>query len=137
MADDVFASCNEAVARAGVRHGLFEWEGRAELSPGRVVALAIAWWPEEGVLLAEVVAAARASWDRLRSTEASHRRAAVAEMNGPRQWLRVRAEDLYPTGVTFLPDGSAEVRYGGIETGGHRFIVEVSSEGHYLGYRIE
>jgi len=38
--------------------------------------------------------------------------------------------------VTFLPDGSAEVFYGGIETGGHPFVVEVSPEGEYLGYRV-
>jgi hypothetical protein len=137
MADDVFASCNEAAARAGMRHGLFEWEARAELSPGRVVTLGITWQPEDGVPLADVVATARSAWERLRIAEEAHRRAAVAEVNGPRRWFRVRAEDLYPEHVFFLSDGSVEVSYGGIETGGHGFVVEVSPEGQYLGYRIE
>jgi hypothetical protein len=135
--DDLFATCNEAAAQAGMRHGLFEWSGRAELTAGRMVTLAITWQPEDGVSLADVVSAARAAWDRLRSNEMSHRCAAVAEVNGPRRWFRVQPEHLYPTDVEFLPDGSAEVWYGGIETGGHGFVVEVSPEGQYLGYRLE
>ena len=137
MAADVFASCNEDAARAGMRHGLFEWEARAELTPGRVVTLGIAWQPEDGVPLPDVVAVAKSAWERFRSSEESHRRAAVAEVNGPRRWFRVRAEDLSPEHVFFLPDGAVEVGYGGIETGGHGFTVEISPAGQYLGFRIE
>jgi uncharacterized protein (TIGR02996 family) len=131
--DDVFATCNEASVppwRRGTSP--FEWDARAELAPGRVVGLDITWYPEDGVPLASVVAAARAAWDRLRGAEEAHRRAAVAELNGPRPRWPIRPEDLYPTSVSFLPDGSVEISYGGIGSE-HPFVVAVSPEGQYLG----
>jgi hypothetical protein len=137
MADDVFASCNEDIARAEMRHGLFEWEAQAELSPGRFVTLGITWQPACGERLPDLVAVARAAWERLQPAEEFHRRAAVNEVNGSRRWFRIRAEDLFSQYVGFLPDGAVEVSYVGIETGGHGFTVEISPAGQYFGYRVE
>jgi hypothetical protein len=134
---DVFSTCTEAAAKAGLRHGIYEWEARAELTPGHEVTLGISWQPEDVVPLAEVVTAARQAWEQLRTTELSHRRSAAAEVNGHQRWLCVRTEDMFPEHVFFQPDGSVEISYHGIETGGHGFTAEVSPAGEYLGYRIE
>lgn len=135
--DDVFASCTEELARAAMRQGVFEWEASAELVLGLLVTLTISWQPEYDGPLADLVASARASWERLRATERSHRQTLVAEICRQYYWVRVQAEDISPEGVWFLPDGSAEVAYGRFVDGEHEVIVEVSPAGGYAGWRAE
>jgi len=135
--DDVFASCTEAAAASRMRDGVFEWESRAELASDLPVALRISWQPDFDGPLAPIVAAARASWERLRAAERAHRHALVAEVGRQCRWLRVRPEEVAPAGVRFLSDGSAEIDYGRFVDGEHGVVAEVSPDGEYVGWRAE
>lgn len=135
--EDVFAGCDEATARANLRYDVYEWAAEAELGPGLRVTLAICWDPLQEVPLAEHVAAARKAWNRVMFREPAYRREAADEVNKQYRWMNARADEMLPYEVFFLPDGSVDIYYGGVETGGHGFVAEISAEGKYLGYRVE
>lgn len=134
---DPFATCTEQLASTRMRHGIFEWETEAELSPGLPVTLMICWQPEFDGSLAEIVVAARQSWARLPQYEMEYRQAAAADVSGAYRWMQVNPATMIPATIAFQTDGSVEIDYTGIETGGHGFVVEVSPTGEYLGHRIE
>ncbi|MGL6072594.1 MAG: hypothetical protein ACRC8S_00400 [Fimbriiglobus sp.] len=134
--DDIFASCTEATALTKIRDGVFEWEHQAELA-GVPVALMLSWHPSFDGPLAPIVAAARTSWQRLQSAEPSHRQALLAEVVQQYRWVRVPLEEVTPIGVSFLPDGSAEIAYCAFVDGEHSVVAEVSSVGEYVSWRAE
>ena len=135
--DDVFASCTEEAARSRMRHGVFEWEGRGTLADGHPVALEFGWQPDFDGPFAAALAAAKAAWERLRSAEAEHRRALIADILRYDGGVRVAFEEVPPVAVLLGADGSAEVAYGAFVDGEHCVRVEVSPAGEYVGWRAE